>query len=73
MSRRFMIALSPILLIATACAHDSRATEPEPIRPIALGFCSVYKPVYTSRTDTEETKKQVDKNNAVWLEYCEGK
>ena len=65
---RYTIALMPILLIATACAHDSVAIEP--VKPIPNTFCAIYVPVYTSKADTEETKRQVDKNNAVWLELC---
>lgn len=36
-------------------------------------FCLLYEPVYTSVNDTEETIKQVVKNNAIWLEFCEHK
>lgn len=36
-------------------------------------FCLIYDPVYTSPDDTEETRKQNDGNNAVWLEKCEKK
>jgi hypothetical protein len=70
---RFMIALSLIPLIVIGCATDSRVSEPEPVRPITYDFCAVYVPVYTAVADTEETKKQVDKNNAVWLEHCENR
>jgi hypothetical protein len=34
-------------------------------------FCDLYEPVYTSPQDTEETKLQVDINNAEWLATCE--
>jgi hypothetical protein len=33
-------------------------------------FCLLYKPITTSTQDTEETKVQVDANNAVWLGMC---
>ena len=36
-------------------------------------FCLLYKPVYTSVRDTEETRLEVDGNNAVWLELKCGK
>ena len=68
---RFMIALTPILLTVSGCATGS----PEPIeavKPISVGFCATYVPVYTTAQDTEQTKRQVDKNNAVWVELCEG-
>ncbi len=31
-------------------------------------FCLVYEPVYTSPADSEETRRQVDRNNAAWIE-----
>jgi len=53
-----------ILLLLTGCATASRGAD----------YCMVYEPVYTSPEDTEETRTQVDGNNAVWLELCdEGK
>jgi len=33
-------------------------------------FCEIYQPVYMSEEDTADTKKQIDNNNAVWLELC---
>jgi hypothetical protein len=33
-------------------------------------FCTVYKPIYWSKTDTRETKEQVDSNNRVWKRLC---
>jgi hypothetical protein len=33
-------------------------------------FCAVYQPVYSAVEDTDTTKKQIDRNNAVWLEFC---
>ena len=56
----------------TACAHDS-PVQIEPVKPLPNTFCASYVPVYTAKADTEETKKQVDKNNAVWLEQCDKK
>lgn len=63
-----------ILSIATACAPslDVRI-RPDTSLKAVLDFCTVYKPIYTSETDTEETQKQIDKNNAVWMEKCETK
>lgn len=34
-------------------------------------FCQIYQPIYMSEADTAETKKQIDNNNAVWLELCD--
>ena len=33
-------------------------------------FCSIYRPVFTSPNDTEETKQQVDENNIIYEEKC---
>lgn len=52
---------SMILLLPSACASASHAS-----------FCQIYKPVYTVKADTEETKKQTDGNNAAWLALCGG-
>ena len=65
-----MIASSLILLTVTGCAHASLAPI-KPVERVADTFCSMYIPVYTSAKDTEETRSQVDKNNAVWLEKCD--
>ena len=34
-------------------------------------FCLLYIPVLTSDHDTPETLDQIDKNNALWLEFCQ--
>ena len=34
-------------------------------------FCLLYQPVYTSDDDSEYTLKQIDMNNALWLEMCD--
>lgn len=60
MPKLSVIALSVILILQSACAIDSRGS-----------FCNVYEPVYTAKSDTEGTKRQVDQNNAVYMEMCE--
>ena len=55
-----VIASSLILLSVSACESASPGS-----------FCVLYEPVYTAPEDTEATKRQVDANNAVWLELCE--
>lgn len=35
-------------------------------------FCALYKPVYTAKADTQETRNEADGNNAVWLGLCAG-
>lgn len=58
-----------MLITLSGCATDS-PVRIEPVKPVADTFCAMYVPVYTARADTEETKAQVDKNNAVWLQHC---
>ncbi len=54
----------------SGCVTDSPETDVVSVPRIVDTYCSSYIPVYTSRQDTEETKAQVDKNNAVYLERC---
>ena len=54
------LILTATLLLQSGCATGSRAS-----------FCEIYQPVYMTPQDTEATKKQIDKNNAVWLALCE--
>jgi len=55
-----VLILSVILPLTSGCARVSRAS-----------FCDIYRPVYLSRQDTEVTKRQIDRNNAVWLALCQ--
>jgi hypothetical protein len=34
-------------------------------------FCVIYDPIYTGKADTEQTKQQVDVNNAKWVTLCD--
>ena len=58
----YVIGCITMLTSLVACATSSPAIDT---------FCFVYKPVYHSRLDTEETKAQIDMNNAVWKERCQ--
>ena len=58
-----VIASILILTLLTACGPNLRATE---------SFCQVYEPIYMSKADTEKTKQQIDRNNAAWMEICDG-
>lgn len=49
-----------IMLTLSGCAKSLVATD----------FCNLYKPVYTSSKDTEQTRTDVDGNNAVFMELC---
>jgi hypothetical protein len=54
-----MIVCSAMMIMPGGCADISGAE-----------FCAVYQPVYSAVEDTDTTKKQIDRNNAVWLEFC---
>ena len=54
-----VISLSLIIVLQSGCAKSSHAS-----------FCDIYNPVYMSVDDSEETKNQIDANNAVWLDLC---
>jgi len=57
--RIFVTACGVMLILPSACASVSPAS-----------FCALYIPVYTAEADTEETRRQADANNAVWLMLC---
>lgn len=57
------LALTLILITQAGCVAISPATD---------SFCTIYEPVHMSRKDTEPTKKQIDRNNAAWMEICNG-
>jgi hypothetical protein len=52
-------ACAVMLVLQAGCASVSRGS-----------FCGLYRPVYTSAADTEETRRQADANNAVWMRLC---
>lgn len=54
--------MSLILLSLSGCETGSHAND---------SFCLIYEPIYTSPSDTEGTKRQVDKNNVAFLSLCE--
>lgn len=35
-------------------------------------YCLIYEPIYSSMDDTEETYRQVNRENAKYLAVCEG-
>jgi hypothetical protein len=35
-------------------------------------YCTIYEPIYSSLEDTEETKRQIDRENVKFLAVCEG-
>ena len=48
-----------MMILQSGCANVSPAS-----------FCALYVPVYTDSADSEETRRQADVNNAVWLALC---
>ncbi len=50
-----------ILASVTACGN-STATD---------SFCLIAEPIYGSKQDTEETRRQIDEHNAVGVKLCE--
>jgi hypothetical protein len=55
----FVIALGATAIIMTACKNVSSDS-----------FCHLYRPVYSSPQDTQQTRDEANANNAVWLERC---
>jgi hypothetical protein len=48
------------MLNVTGCAPSTQESS----------FCLIYQPVYMSKRDTEETKRQIDENNAAYEAAC---
>lgn len=55
----FVTVCGAMMILPSACVRVSPAS-----------FCAIYIPVYTAAEDTEETRRQADANNAVWLALC---
>ncbi len=62
LKKRLNIAIGwgMIILMLQGCAKDLPAGD----------FCNLYSPIYMTDTDSELTKKQIDKNNVIWFEMC---
>ena len=58
-----------LLRCVTVCAAIA-TSQAACARVSPASFCAVYVPVYTAQGDTEETRRQADANNAVWLALC---
>lgn len=54
-------ALLGILLLAASCAKNTPASD----------YCLLYRPIYSSPQDTEETLRQIDDNNVVYDTLCD--
>lgn len=53
--------LGLMLVCVSGCQKNIAATD---------SFCLIYKPVYTSRLDTEQTRQQVTDNNVAYESIC---
>jgi len=51
------------LTMLSGCARKLQETDYE-------GFCSIYKQVTTTKSDSEITKKQVEVNEVIRIEKC---
>ena len=59
-----LVSLGLMLILLNACATNSREKT--------SNFCDIYNPVYIHESDTETTKSNVDDNNIVWMDLCDG-
>jgi len=50
-----------ILISVTSCGRNTQGIS---------DYCVIYQPVYTVAADTEDTKLQVDENNAAYESNC---
>ena len=57
------MSLIIVLVSVSSCGRGS----------LGGNYCDIYLPIYMADEDTEETKKQIDNNNIVWLELCSEK
>jgi Pyruvate/2-oxoacid:ferredoxin oxidoreductase delta subunit len=69
-----MNKLPAMLLMMLSLAGCRFGTDSPALKTEAISnarFCVVYSPVYTAKADTEQTKQQVDENNAKWVRLCD--
>lgn len=53
--------LSLIVTLLSGCANGSAVNS----------FCLLYEPIYHGEEDSEDTRGQIDRQNAIWLEVCD--
>ena len=58
---RLTMLLATVALL-NGCASASPASD----------YCMIYEPIYSSMEDTEETYRQINRENAKYLAVCEG-
>jgi len=65
-----MLAVMLIGLTTTSCAWMTGSVETSAPPPVAR-FCETYEPILWSTQDTDETIRQVKRENAKWKAICE--
>lgn len=65
-----MLAVMLIVLTTTSCAWMTGSVETS-APPPAARFCETYEPILWSQQDTDETIRQVKRENAKWKAICE--
>lgn len=58
---RLTMLLATVALL-NGCASASPVSD----------YCAVYEPIYSSMEDTEETVRQINRENVKYLAVCEG-
>lgn len=64
------VMLSVLLIVVPVALTGCQTTGSVAIKPVA--YCTIFKPIYWSKSDTLETAKQIREHNAVWKEMCGG-
>lgn len=54
-------SLSLIAILLSGCANGSAVNS----------YCLLYEPIYHGEEDSEDTRGQIDRQNAIWLEVCD--
>lgn len=65
------LGLLPLTLVMTSCAMMTGSVETSPATPTFARFCKTYEPILWSTQDTDETIRQVKRENAKWKAICE--
>lgn len=58
---RLMTLLTTVVLLS-GCVSASPVSD----------YCTIYEPIYSSMEDTEETVRQINRENVKFLAVCEG-
>lgn len=50
-----------MVTLLSGCANGSSVNS----------YCLLYEPIYHGEDDSEDTRGQIDRQNAIWLEVCD--